>query len=186
MTYFPNVSAAELNDVSARVLTCTRQLLSTLSPSNVLPEATIVRSESGGNDFVVPHSDFDGFGLVIRVGGSPVLAEVAYSGCRRPDRGDEFDAAFDPARRRIVAQVELDVGCAELSDIVREYLERRLEVVSEHAGRKADVLRTRIWWPMSEATDNKAALLWETRDLRSRLKPTEERRSFTAFAETAP
>jgi hypothetical protein len=186
MTYFPEVSATELNDASAVVLTCARRLLLTLSPSNVAPEATIVRRESSGNDFVIPHSGFDGFGLVVRVGGSPVLAEVAYSGCRRLDRGDEFDAAFDPAREGIVARVELDAGCADLNDVLREYLERRLEVVAELARRTADVVRTRILWPVSDETGKSAAVLWETRELRTRLRATDEHRSFTAFAESAP
>src|ERR1700722_2926228 len=150
-TYFANIEEADLGDQASATLRCIRTLLVASRPSNVRSHTTFVRGETHGDDFVLPHSEFDGFGVVIRVGTSSLGAVIAYSGCRRPDRGDEFDAAFDPVRKEMTAVIEGgEKLCGDLTEALLRYLRRKLKVVREVGRGKGNTLQTQILWPTTE------------------------------------
>ena len=189
-TYFPDVQEADLSEGAKTALRCIRQVLLDSSPSNVVPNATFARWETGGNDFILAHSKFDGFGIVVRVGALAAGgAEIAYSSCRRPDRGDEFDAAFDPARKGIVAKIEHSENfCSDLTEVLREYFYRKLCVVREVRQGDGAVVSTRILWPSSTGNaEDDAMTLWSQRKRKGigLLRATEEKRWFIAFDETS-
>ena len=183
-TYFPNIEEADLSDQASATLRCIRTLLVASRPPNVRPHTTFVRGETHGDDFALPHSEFDGFGLVIRVGASSRGAVIAYSGCRRPDRGDEFDAAFDPARKEMTAVIEGgEKFCGDLTEALLRYLRRKLQVVQEVGRGKGNTLETQILWPPTEKLEHDVPPLWTQRSGMVLLRSTEEIRSLTAFDE---
>jgi hypothetical protein len=184
-TYFPDVQEADLGEGAKTALRCIRQALSDSPPSNVAPHAAFTRWETGGTDYILPHCEFDGFGIVVRVGAVSGGAEVAYSGCKRPDRGDEFDAAFDPARKEIIAKVgHSENFCSDLTEALREYCHRKLCVVQEVRQGDDAVVSTRILWPSAMSNAEDATTLWSRRKGIGLLRPTQEKKWSTAFDET--
>lgn len=185
--YFPNVKKTDLSDHAAAILRCTRAVLATSPPSNVRPDATFVRGEKYGDDFVLPHSGFDGFGLAIRVGTLSGRVLIAYSGCRRPDRGDEFDAAFNPSRKDMIATIKPGTAfCDDLAKALLEYLRRKLCVVQEVRQGDGAVVNTRILWPSATGNVEKGApTLWSRRKGVGLLRATEEKKRSIAFDEGA-
>lgn len=183
-TYFPDAQEADLGEGARTALRCIRQALLGSPPSNVAPHATFTRWETGGNDFILPHSEFDGFGVVVRVGVFSGGAEIAYSSCKRPDRGDEFDAAFNPARKEIIAEVgHSENFCSDLTEALREYCHRKLCVVQEVRQGDGVVVSTRILWPSATGNVEDASTLWNRRKGIGLLHPTEEKKWSMAFDE---
>lgn len=184
--YFPDAQEADLSEGTKTALRCVRQALLESPPSNVTPNATFDRGETGGHDFILPHSKFEGFGIVVRVGSSGG-AEIAYSSCKRPDRGDEFDAAFDPARKEIIAKIEHSENfCSELAEVLREYFHRKLGVIREVRQRDGAVVSTRILWPSSTGSwGDDATTLWSHRKGVGLLHAIEEKKWSIAFDETS-
>jgi hypothetical protein len=186
-TYFPGVQEVGLSEGARTALRCMLQALLDSPPSNVAPNATFVRSETGGSDFILPHSMFEGFGIVVRVGSAAEGAEIAYSKCKRPDRGDEFDAAFDPARKGIIAKIEQSESFgSDLIEVLREYLHRKLCVVRRVRHEDGAVVSTRILWPSGTGNaEGGARTLWSQRKMIGLLRVTEEKVSAMAFDEPA-
>ena len=186
LPYFPDAQEADLSEGSILALRCMRQTLAESPPANVIPDSTLVRWETGGNDFILPHSKFNGFGMVVRVGELSRGAQIAYSSCKRPDRGDEFDAAFNSARKKVIAEIESgEFFCRDLTGSLLEYLRRRLLVVQDIGLQKDCILQTRILWPSIGNPEDNAPLLWKRRSGIALLRSTEERRAFTGFDEQA-
>ncbi len=101
----------------------------------------------GGFDFVMPHRDLAGFGLVARAPDAGDKVSLAYSGCQRRDRGDEFDAAFALDRAAVIKTVPRDAAFVDaLTAALLDYLRRKLRIVRYMNGDN-DVVRTEVFWP---------------------------------------
>jgi hypothetical protein len=179
--YFADVDEGALAEVPADALRCIRQMLQASSPANVVPQKAWWRGEGpGGGDFVIPHSAFDGFAIVVRVGDISRRATVAYASYTRRDRGDPFDAAFD-RNQDIIAGITYGISfCDDLTEVLRTYLRRRLCVIQEVGQGEGPLFQTRVLWPKEDPPDH-AITLWKQRAAPRLLRAREEKRWFTTF-----
>jgi hypothetical protein len=134
-----------------------RNILSSISPSNVVPESTWTRRDMGGYDFVMPHRVLGDFSLVARMSDEMGDIALAYSGCKRKDRGDEFDAAFGRDGMTVQTVIYNDGFLDALNETLLGYLQRKLRFV-QYLNRDEEVIKTEIFWPGQQSD----TLLWES------------------------
>jgi hypothetical protein len=115
-----------------------------------------------GYDFVIPHRTLTTFSVVVRVGDRGDSVSIAYSGCSKRDRGDEFDQAFaGNHEKQVVTLSQGDTFCDELEKSLVEYLERKLLLICNLRGNR-EIAAAQVFWPSATRSDEQV-LLWQQR-----------------------
>jgi hypothetical protein len=180
-TMFSDVSEAKMDSQLRATLGDLRSILASVKPTNVLATDTWTRRDMGGYDFVMPHRHLAGFALVARSGDTSDEVSLAYSSCRRRDRGDEFDAAFAVDRAAMVQTVlQGEEFPGMLWKALLNYLQRELRVV-RYLDSDSEVVGTEIFWPSEQ--DGEQVLLWKEHVRGISLRKSTPVESVTAFDE---